>query len=358
VRSNGGATQVREFDILTCANGQVLNGTATALTSSTICPGSTISSIQRPFAEIDYKTSGGDDSYNAMQLSLTRRSTHGLTLNGQYTLGKSVGTTGGSNEAATAGNNARAVCCDPITSFEYERGYNNFDVRHTFNLSALYTIPGTGAWKGGWSLGGILNARSGLPVPVLIGRSDIVYVDAAGAVWNNAAADRTAVINVPGGNSSRGTERPDLIPGVNPFIVDGGRVFLNPAAFATPKPGTYGNLERNSIHGPNFRDRHGLREAVCQDQWGGRRVPRRGLQPVQHRQLRAAAGDASQRAARLRRDCDPGEPRSARTTVHRDLRWFLGNLELERLLDDRPRHKPAGAARLPIELLIGKGRSQ
>jgi hypothetical protein len=72
-------------------------------------------------------------------------------------------------------------------------------------------------------------------------------------VWNNAAADRTAVINVPGGGASRSTRRPDLIPEVNPFIVDGGRLFLNPAAFATPKPGTFGNLERNSIHGPTFR---------------------------------------------------------------------------------------------------------
>jgi hypothetical protein len=80
-----------------------------------------------------------------------------------------------------------------------------------------------------------------------------VYLDAAGFVFNNPAVGRTAVINVPRGNSSRGTLRPDLIPGVDPFIKDGGRLFLNPAAFATPAPGTYGNLERNSIHGPNFR---------------------------------------------------------------------------------------------------------
>jgi hypothetical protein len=40
---------------------------------------------------------------------------------------------------------------------------------------------------------------------------------------------------------------------VDPYVQDGGRLFLNPAAFTTPKPGTFGNLERNSIHGPSFR---------------------------------------------------------------------------------------------------------
>jgi hypothetical protein len=40
---------------------------------------------------------------------------------------------------------------------------------------------------------------------------------------------------------------------VDPFIKSGGLLFLNPAAFATPKPGTFGNLERNSIHGPGVK---------------------------------------------------------------------------------------------------------
>jgi len=47
--------------------------------------------------------------------------------------------------------------------------------------------------------------------------------------------------------------RPDVVPGVDPFINDNGLLFLNPAAFATPMPGQFGNLERNSIHGPGFQ---------------------------------------------------------------------------------------------------------
>jgi hypothetical protein len=210
-----------------------------------------ITSVQNPFAEIDYKTSGGRDSYNALQLSLNKRSFKGLATNVQYTLGRSRGNTAGSNEAQTAANNARAM-----SDFNYDIGYNNFDVRHTFNLSALYEVPYKGpgaAVLGGWQVGGIINARSGLPVPVQIVRPDVVYRDAGGNIFASPATDRIAIINTPGGGASRNVRRPDVVPGVDPFIKSGDLLFLNPAAFATPQPGTFGNLERNSIHGPGFR---------------------------------------------------------------------------------------------------------
>jgi hypothetical protein len=241
------ATNIRQFDIVSCSNGSILNGTQTPITSALCGPGATPVSKQSPFAEVDYKTSGGYDSYNALQLLLTRRAANGLAMNAQYTYGLSKGTSGGSNEARTVGNNAQT-----LDQFEYDYGYNNFDVRQTFNLSLLYTTSGASVWTKGWLVGGIFNARSGVPLNVTITRPDIVYVDGAGNVWNVPAADRTAVINTPGGGTTRSTRRPDLIPGVDPFIHDGSLLFLNPAAFATPKPGTNGNLERNALHGPNF----------------------------------------------------------------------------------------------------------
>src|SRR5262249_47810953 len=105
----------------------------------------------------------------------------------------------------------------------------------------------------GWEIGGIVNSRSGLPIDVRIARPDVVYLDGLGNVFANPAADRVAVINTPGGGNTRGVRRPDLVPGVDPFVSDGGLLFLNPAAFTAPKPGTNGNLERNSLHGPNFK---------------------------------------------------------------------------------------------------------
>lgn len=239
--------------------------------------------VQQPFAEVDFKTAGGTDTYNALQMQLSRRFGTGLTMNAQYTFGKSFGNTAGSNEARTAANNARAVA-----EYEYDRSYNNFDVRHTFNLSAVYGLPiGSGkrfdlggvgnALLGNWEVGTILNARSGLPIEVGIVRPDIVVQcqNAAGCPVSNAAGAAIvpqgfvaqlptissasplpigfiAVVNTPGGGASRNVRRPNLIPGVDPYL-NSDRNLLNPAAFSIPTPGAFGDLPRNALRGPNFR---------------------------------------------------------------------------------------------------------
>jgi TonB dependent receptor len=194
--------------------------------------------------QVDYKTSGcldslvingnpihgcGRASYDALQLSASRRFRAGFTGGLQYQYSRNKGTTQGSNEAATSQN-----------TFDYdtEFGTNPQDIPHTFNASLLYLIPGDGFWRGGWRVGGIVNARSGVPINVAISRPD------------NVTIGGVTVTNIPGGNS-RGTQRPDLVPGVDPYLKDGVR-WLNPAAFATPQPGTFGNLPRNFLRGPEF----------------------------------------------------------------------------------------------------------
>jgi len=244
------------------------------------------SSVLNPYAEIDDKTSGGHDNYKALQLSLGRRFSTGLTLNSQYSFSRSFGNTSGSNEARTAANNARA-----LSEFDYDDGYNNFDVRHTFNLSALYDLPfgkgkkydfgGVGnAILGNWEIGTIVNARSGLPLEIGIVRPDVVIQcrNTAGCVVPTGAGGATttfangfvaqlpgtintanplppgfiAVVNTPSGGASRNVRRPDIVPGVSPYLTND-RLILNPAAFTTPQPGTFGNVPRNALRGPNFQ---------------------------------------------------------------------------------------------------------
>jgi hypothetical protein len=194
--------------------------------------------------QVDYKTSGcvdglvinsnpisgcGKASYDALQISATRRFRGGLSGGLQYQLSRNEGTTQGSNEAATASN-----------TFDYnsESGANSTDIPHSFNGALVYMLPFQGALAGGWRIGGLLNARSGVPINVTINRPDTVAV---GGV---------TVTNIPGGNT-RGTQRPDLVPGVDPYLKQDVR-WLNPAAFAAPLPGTFGNLPRNFLRGPNF----------------------------------------------------------------------------------------------------------
>ncbi len=194
--------------------------------------------------QVDYKTSGcldglvingnaitgcGRASYDALQISATRRFRSGFSGGVQYQYSRNKGTTQGSNEAATTQN---------TFDYETEFGTNPQDIPHTFNGSVVYLIPGDGLWKGGWRVGGIVNARSGVPINVTISRPDTLTV-------NNVS-----IVNIPGGNS-RGTQRPDLVPGVDPYLKNDVR-WLNPAAFATPQPGTFGNLPRNFLRGPQF----------------------------------------------------------------------------------------------------------
>ena len=233
-------------------------------------------SVQNPFAEVDYKTSGGRDSYNALQLSVQKSSSRGLTMNAQYTFAKSEGTSAGSNEARTSA---------ALDNFEADFGRNNFDVRHNFNLSALYALPvgkgkdvdlgGVGnAFLGDWEIGGIINARSGVPVEIGIVRPDVVVQcqlsagcpNGSGGFFANGFTANlpsfgssfpalpvgfVAVVNTPGGGASRNVRRPDLVSGVDPFL-NNDRNFINPAAFSIPEPGTFGNLTRNAFSGPGF----------------------------------------------------------------------------------------------------------
>jgi hypothetical protein len=234
-------------------------------------------SVLNPYAEIDYKTSGGTDRYDALQTSLSRSLSSGLTMNAQYTYSFSRGNTAGSNEARTSAQ---------LDNFEADRGRNNFDVRHTFNVSALYELPfGRGKkWDfgnaanyvlGGWEIGGIVNARSGLPVEVGIVRPDVVVVCqqaggcpngnggtfAQGFVANLPSFGGTlpslpqgfvAVVNTPGGGASRNVRRPGIVAGQS-FYLDNDRNILNPAAFSIPDAGTFGDLPRNALRGPIFR---------------------------------------------------------------------------------------------------------
>jgi hypothetical protein len=242
--------------------GVVMNpttGAGSAVREFSVVNGTTVTNR---FAEIDTKTSGGNDNFNGLQVMLNRRFSRGLTLGSQYMWSHSIGNSNGSKDARTSSNNY---------SFTSEHGDNISDVRQSFNLSALYELPyGTGkahganasplanAVLGGWQIGSLFNARTGLPVdveivrPVIVYRNNVTGAISAAPVVSGGVVMTTPFVNVPGGGASRNVRRPDVVPGVNPYYVNNGTFFINPAAFAVPQPGTYGNLGRDALRGPSI----------------------------------------------------------------------------------------------------------
>lgn len=239
--------------------GVVMNpttGAGTVVRETSVVNGTTVTNR---FAEIDTKTSGGNDHYNAMQVVLNRRFARGLTLGAQYVWSHSIGNTDGSKDARSSSNNY---------SFSSEYGDNISDVRQSLNFSLLYQLPfgekgvtnSNPVLRGltrGWQVGTLFNARTGLPIDVEIVRPTIVYRNkttgtiTSAPVVSGGVVMTEPLVNVPGGGQSRNVARPNLVAGVDPYVHDKGWLYLNPAAFSMPAPGTFGNLGRNALRGPS-----------------------------------------------------------------------------------------------------------
>ena len=124
------------------------------------------------------------------------------------------------------------------------------------------------------AVGGIVNARSGVPVEILVVRPDVVVAvcqlaagcpNGAGGFFANGFVANlgptfgselsglpvgfAAVVNTPGGGASRNIRRPNLVAGVNPYL-DNDRNFINPAAFAIPIPAHSAIFRATSFRGP------------------------------------------------------------------------------------------------------------
>ena len=124
-----------------------------------------------------------------------------------------------------------------MTACEYAS--TNQDVRHTLTINGVYALPfgregnGGGAVRqifGGWQLSGLLQARTGRPLTIGASRG---------------------VGDLPDGNNAG--QRTDLVPGVDLYPANQtADQWFNTAAFALPKPGTWGNAGRNMVRAPGL----------------------------------------------------------------------------------------------------------
>jgi hypothetical protein len=175
-----------------------------------------------------YETSDGNSILHAGQARLTRKLTKGFSVQALYMFSKSI------DDASVIGGGS-AVLAQNDRDLHAERGLSTFDQRHSLTLGFTAQSPigkkrplasptATGILRS-WILAGNITAMSGLPYTA--------------RVLGN--------LSDSGGSGNFGASRADATG----RSVTGGSGFFNPAAFAPPLLGAFGNAGRNTIPGPS-----------------------------------------------------------------------------------------------------------
>jgi outer membrane receptor protein involved in Fe transport len=109
----------------------------------------------------------GRSYFNALELQLAKRMSHGFQVQGTFTWGKSIDTSSATVAGDAFGNS--------ISSLDYfdtklTRGLSDYNVGRSFVLNATWELPSPKSWSGpakwisdGWQLGTILTLSDGVP---------------------------------------------------------------------------------------------------------------------------------------------------------------------------------------------------
>ena len=201
--------------------------------------------VPRPdprFDDIDLLESRANSNYHSLQARFQQRLSQGLAALVSYTWAKSIDNA--SNFFSSAGDPNF-----PQNSFDAraERGRSNFDVRHRLSASYSYDLPfGKGqrhladaGWistvLSGWQSFGIVTFQSGRPFTVAL-LADIDNSGTGRSILGFGANDRPNVVGDPR-LGQRSLDR-----------------WFNPAAFAFPPRGSFGNAGRNILDGPGYQN--------------------------------------------------------------------------------------------------------
>jgi hypothetical protein len=185
------------------------------------------------FADVNLETNSGQSVYHSLQVSLAQRFRHGFQGQLSYTWAHAIDDVQdqGLFSAQPQDNN----------NYKAERGNSSGDIRHNFSYNLVYALPfGHGQH--------FLSNASGLTSRLVSG-----WQLSSLAIIHGGIADTVFIGTNPYGNGNFTNQRPNAITGVSPYAANQTITnWLNPAAFAVPSAGTFGNLGRNTIYGPGF----------------------------------------------------------------------------------------------------------
>lgn len=194
------------------------------------------------FGATNYETTNGTAIGNYGSAMLTKRGSHGLTLRGIYTWGKTLDiySTDGTLFSRPNLTTTSVIQAD---NFAAQRGRADYDIRQQVSVDGVWTLPNPWAagWQrdvmGGWRLGGVAVFETGLPFTV--------YTSAPYPKGDyNADGYNYDVPNVPvfGSHLSRQPKSAFL------------KGLFSASSFPTPAPGQEGNLSRNTYDAPGYQN--------------------------------------------------------------------------------------------------------
>ena len=173
-------------------------------------------------AAINEVQSVGNGHFNGLLASLRTTSFHGFSSRLSYTLGHSMDDL----------SYARGIIPQNSYCLKCDYGNSDFDIRNSFSMFLTYATPQPVKYKallGGWQFNTLFSFFTGSPFTVYSGN------DSSGT---GEFTDRANVI----GNPFSGVPASDRATSTY--------YWFNPAAFAAPAAGTYGNEKRNQFYGP------------------------------------------------------------------------------------------------------------
>jgi len=197
--------------------------------------------ITDDFGQIQGQFAVGSSNYHSLQSKLTKRWSGGLSFQASYTFGKSI------DNGPAPFNLGKGITNhnqpqDPF-NLARERAVSDNDIKHNLVVNAIYELPFGrgkrfyGSWNGvteavlgGWQVNTIFEARSGLPVNVILDGTDRINPGLRPNMTRdpNLASDRRTLAK---------------------YFDDS--AFCKPSATCLPN-NNIGNAPRNPIRGPGY----------------------------------------------------------------------------------------------------------
>jgi Carboxypeptidase regulatory-like domain len=220
------------------------NSTDIELNPAVYIPGSTLGTDARRgyagYSNISLDGMGGNGSYNSLQATLQKRSSRGFSFLVNYTFSKALDNLPYGTHADIGNVNVSYVY--PISMANYkslDKGPSDFDSRNVLSASYVARLPKLASGNrlvrmivNDWQSSSVFQAHSGNPLTVLAGsdRSQTGLLQDRAVLTGKAVYGAGACLN-------------PTIPCKN---------YLNPAAFALPAIGGFGNVQKSSLVAPGY----------------------------------------------------------------------------------------------------------